>query len=564
MAADAGGNAAVHGPPPHRSWRFSRLVVWLSIAVFAALVWRQSFICDDAFIAFRYSKHLAAGEGLRYNLGSQPAVEGFTQLGWVLIIGVVEWLKADPVIWSRVISSSCALMLLLLVLRQARRQFGSSTLAVAMSALFFATWPPFLVWSTGGLGTMPFALAVFATYYLFLGKAGQPQVLAGSCCAVAAMTLRADGLYWVGSMAGLLFLQGLANSDARRKLLRAAFLAALTCAVFLGLSTLWRWITFGDWVPNTARVKVAISSMSLQRGLDYLATHFLSVPASFVVFALGTWYAVRSKQPALLSISFLVAITFLYGILVGGDFMTTARFFVPAGAFLALMAGEVTARVLGHDKARPVDTPDHASPADAVGAAPVCAALLLVGLNLPAAFNLHIAPLGWRKKFHHHWRQPYQSEYDTWVGMRTRAKSWARLGRALGLHTRAGESLVRSTIGGVGYYSDLIIYDQYGLVNRDVAASAPEILRLGTPGHDYKAPVELFDKYNPTYSYAYLHPKNSKAAQGGQQPYKQVIPLLKSDGFPPGLVLVLYRRFDASGRPTAIRKQRGSRHAPGD
>ncbi len=539
-------------------------MVWLSIALFAALVWRQSFVCDDAFIAFRYSKHFAAGEGLRYNLGPQPAVEGFTQLGWVLIIAVVEWLNGDPVIWSRVISSSCALVLLLSMLRQARRQFGSSTLAVAMSALFLATWPPFLVWSTGGLGTMPFALAVFATYCLLLGKAGQPQVLAGSSCAVIAMTLRADGLYWVGSMVGLLFLQGLLNLSARLKLLRAAFLTALTCALFLGLSTWWRWITFGDWVPNTARVKVAISSMSLQRGLDYLLTHFLSVPASFVVFVLGTWYALRNKQPALLSISFLVAITFLYGILVGGDFMTTARFFVPAGAFLALLAGEVTARVLGQNHAPQVSHPHKNSRSIPTGAAPLFAILLLVGLNLPAAFNHHLTPLDWRKKFHHHWRQSYQSEYDTWAGMRDRAKSWARLGRALGLHTKAGESLVRSTIGGVGYYSDLIIYDQYGLVNRDVATSAPEIERLGTPGHDYKAPVQLFDKYKPTYSYAYIHPKSSNAARGGDPQYKQVIPLLKSDGFPPGLVLVLYRRFDASGRPTALRKQRGSQHAPGD
>ena len=51
---------------------------------FAYFVWRFRWTCDDAFITFRYAKHLARGDGLTFNPGESPPVEGFTNLGWTL------------------------------------------------------------------------------------------------------------------------------------------------------------------------------------------------------------------------------------------------------------------------------------------------------------------------------------------------------------------------------------------------------------------------------------------------------------------------------------------------
>ena len=59
--------------------------IWLVLlVVFAANVQRSSFITDDAFISFRYSKHLVEGLGLVYNPGER--VEGYTNFLWVLLI----------------------------------------------------------------------------------------------------------------------------------------------------------------------------------------------------------------------------------------------------------------------------------------------------------------------------------------------------------------------------------------------------------------------------------------------------------------------------------------------
>ena len=46
-------------------------------ALFAAHAWWLACVAEDSYISFRFSRHLAAGHGFRWNLG-EPPVEGFT------------------------------------------------------------------------------------------------------------------------------------------------------------------------------------------------------------------------------------------------------------------------------------------------------------------------------------------------------------------------------------------------------------------------------------------------------------------------------------------------------
>ena len=73
----------------------------LGLVSWAFLVWRFSWVCDDAFISFRYAKHLALGHGLRYNLGSQAPVEGYSNFLWNVLMAIIELFRLDPTIWSR-------------------------------------------------------------------------------------------------------------------------------------------------------------------------------------------------------------------------------------------------------------------------------------------------------------------------------------------------------------------------------------------------------------------------------------------------------------------------------
>ena len=70
-------------------------LVALGIAVLYGLRVREYwFLSDDAFISFRYSRHLADGLGLVWNAG-EP-VEGYTNFLWVLLMAASLSLGLEP------------------------------------------------------------------------------------------------------------------------------------------------------------------------------------------------------------------------------------------------------------------------------------------------------------------------------------------------------------------------------------------------------------------------------------------------------------------------------------
>ena len=62
---------------------------------FAYNVNRHWFLNDDAFITFRYARHLVAGHGPVFNPGEY--VEGYTNFLWMLIMASGLCVGLDPV-----------------------------------------------------------------------------------------------------------------------------------------------------------------------------------------------------------------------------------------------------------------------------------------------------------------------------------------------------------------------------------------------------------------------------------------------------------------------------------
>jgi hypothetical protein len=52
---------------------------------------------DDAMISMRYAYHLARGDGLVWNPGEY--VQGFTNLGWTLVMAPLFWLPGHTYQW---------------------------------------------------------------------------------------------------------------------------------------------------------------------------------------------------------------------------------------------------------------------------------------------------------------------------------------------------------------------------------------------------------------------------------------------------------------------------------
>ena len=215
--------------------------------------------------------------------------------------------------------------------------------------------------------------------------------------------------------------------------------------------------------------------------------------------------------------------------------MAMGRFFVPATPFLAVLFAAAS------QPWRP--------------AARLAFAAAAVGLNLLGSFDALPVPPGLRQHFHFRWNTPEaRSEVEQWAYMKANGEELADLGRALALHTARGESMIRSSIGAPGYFTELVLLDRNGLVSPEVVAgSAP--LERASPGHDRRVDHAFFFGREPTYYGAKLVPAGAAAdaglgrearalaAQGRLEVLRR--PLPEGEGFPQSVQLQLLRlRWD--------------------
>jgi len=244
------------GAARERWWTLGFLAT-LAVLVGHALFYR--FLCDDAFISFRYARNLADGYGLVFNPGF-ARVEGYTNFLWVIVLAAFDRLGALPEHVAPVLSILATIALWALVARASLRLVppGPWRFAVLLPTAWLAVTRSVAVWSTSGLETRLFeVLAVAGVLRLIedvhAAERGVRRLpVAAVLLALAALT-RPDGVLIGGATmaaaAGVLLL---------RRRLRIADLAA-HAAVFgtiVGAHLLFRHAYYGDWVPNTYYAKV--------------------------------------------------------------------------------------------------------------------------------------------------------------------------------------------------------------------------------------------------------------------------------------------------------------------
>jgi len=498
---------------------------------FALLVWRFDFLCDDAFISFRYARNLGRGLGAVYNPGVHPPVEGYTEFLWVVLLAGASRLGLSLEVVSRVLSAAAGGLLVVLVVRTCWRRTAPTPWALAATAAFVGTLTPLAVWSTGGLATAPFALACFVVFERLHGEPGRHHGTGAGLAAAAVVLLRADGAYWVAVLLGLSLLAAWRSRDAC--LARAAgWAVGLSLGTFL-LHLGWRWSVYADWLPNTARTKIGLDASTLARGVRYVAGYAAEVPSVVLAAALPLAFARRCLfRPTVIALATAGA-TVAYAVAVGGDFMCFGRFLVPALPFVAVLFSR-GAYALEEDGRRGVLVPFTA---------------VLVALSLLPAWDRHPVPEAVRRDLAFRHRAPedrFRSEYEQWRFMRDNALHWAVLGRALALHTQPGDSVVLGAVGAAGYYSDRFVYDRFGLVTRGVRADPDH--ELSSPGHDVIAERSSFQEFSPTYEWVKVVQSDREVPRYARRAPERLerVPLDPDPGFPAGSVLLLLRSPDAS------------------
>ena len=425
------------------------LLLVLAVSLLSLGVFRDvlPWVVDDAFISLRFADRFVAGDGLTWTDGER--VEGYSNLLWVLATALLGWLGVDWIVALRVLGLGCTIATFsVLLYSDLLPRSAPARLAVAALASLTIT----AAWAVGGLESpmlMLWLSVAMAGVHRGLNAEGSgkaPLLVAGAALALACWT-RPDGPLWTVFAGGAAFIFGGRCASTRWQRLCWVALPAITAVL---LQTGFRIAYYGDWLPNTARAKVASTAASRAAGFDYIvsaavAMRALLLPAAVGLFALAR----RAARPALCVGLFGTAAWWLYVLQVGGDTFPCSRLLAPTLVPLTVMAA------YGFD-------------------------VLAQGgrVRLQIATALAIAAVVTARVEAELPRKDPRQQLTEWEYMGLAAGEW--LGRAF---TDERPLVAVDAAGGLPFASRLPCLDMLGLCDREIASTPPPASERFVPGH---------------------------------------------------------------------------------
>jgi arabinofuranosyltransferase len=277
------------------------------------------WLCDDAFISFRYVDKWLEGAGLVFNRGDR--VEGYTNFLWVVELAALKkLLGVEPPTGAQLLSFSYTAATLGLTAWVAARSPDRTHRAwiTVLALVLLLSERGFAVWSSSGLETRQFTFFVLLGYAaLFEGGDGWRARVGGSLSLAAAQLTRPEGLMLAAVAVGAFVLQ---RARTRRLRVRAFVEVVLPVLAITLAHFVWRRLYYGDWVPNTYYAKhvrpwwdmgaVYFGALAIESAL------YLLVPLAIA----GSFLRARRGKLGFLEVSLVgLALHALYVAQIGGD-----------------------------------------------------------------------------------------------------------------------------------------------------------------------------------------------------------------------------------------------------
>jgi arabinofuranosyltransferase len=299
------------------------------------------FLSDDALISLRYADRFIRGLGLTWNDGER--VEGYSNLLWILASSGLGALGIDLVAAVRILGVACTALAILAITMSCARTKAFSVAGMVGGSLFLALSGPIAVWAVGGLEQPLVAglLAVACTLSLsMIEDCGTPRMMSalapGLLYGLLGIT-RPDGILFGGLAFVSLVVAGPVSGQAVMRALLFGVAAALPFLGQLG----FRLAYYGEWVPNTALVKLSIGAKRASEGLDYLMNAAVFLAPLVIVGGLALLFLLYRKRWRTVVFLALPAIGWAaYVVLIGGDIFPAHRHAVPLIVIASLAVAE--------------------------------------------------------------------------------------------------------------------------------------------------------------------------------------------------------------------------------
>ena len=300
--------------------------IWFAILLLICatyFAWSLRWVCDDAFISFRYAKNFVLGEGLVYNQGEY--VEGYTNFLWTMLMTIPLLAQWDIVIFSEFLSILfyvCGCIGMLYSFKERDVQ-----------------WFPFLCWiaiyhvsvfATSGLETSMFLCCIIWIYRMIeIQNAVWVVVLGLLLC----LTRPEGALFALGAV--LLF-------DNKKKVVMNLIFPLIVYGA-------WKLFYYGNLLPNTFYAKGTENRWS--QGILYMALFFYIYWPLIPIFVWTIVELYKNRSKSLYRyVAVCLGVFILHVIRVGGDFMF-ARFVLPILPFLLFIAHQaIFIRYSSHPK----------------------------------------------------------------------------------------------------------------------------------------------------------------------------------------------------------------------
>jgi hypothetical protein len=302
-----------------RALRWGLLIAALGLFALHAWVYRF-FTVDDAFISLRFVRQWLAGNGLVFNIGER--VEGYSNFLWIVLLAPLGRAGFDLNLAARTVGALLGAATLLLTWRLSLANGWSG-----LAALLLAVSAPFAAWSVSGLETPLVAALVMLSATVYLREASEGRgYWSGLWFGLLALA-RPDGLLFAGA-AGLLRIADLGH--ARMRLTRQDWTRLAIFAVIVGAHFTWRWLYYGDLLPNTIYAKsMGGQARGLAEGIYYVYLGLIQIGGPALLALTAAAVLTQRPLPPVLRYSLATAAAyFLFMVAAGGDWMPLNRFFV--------------------------------------------------------------------------------------------------------------------------------------------------------------------------------------------------------------------------------------------
>ena len=285
----------------------------MATIVFAAIVFYQSWVCDDAYHAFIMARNLVEGNGFVYNLGYR--VNASTSPFFTLLVAIIYFLTNDMylsgILLGTIFSAGTVLLLFKYVCK--------NRIEIVLLMIWLLSCYSFMSFTTSGLenSALFFLITCIAIIYFKIKDYTLKHLFALTFFFSVLLVMRMDNALIVFPMLVYAFAKCRCNLGKR-------FLMLL-----LGIIPFAVWELFSVWYygfpfPNTAYAKLSTGfdiSEYLSRGVDYLWRSLLSDLVLLVTLLAFAVLVFRKKKSKICVSAIGVFLYYCYVVYIGGDFM---------------------------------------------------------------------------------------------------------------------------------------------------------------------------------------------------------------------------------------------------